>query len=139
MDLIYKHVGENVRSARKKAHVTQAKLAEVLNLSTSHFSGMERGYKKFTIAHIVTIARYLKIPASALLAGLTNEVSDVETHESEMLSLPAQQAAHDFCRLVHSCSQEEIESILEICSIVVEQITRPELSRTFNRHPETAS
>ena len=138
MDLIYKHVGENVRSARKKAHVTQAKLAEVLNVSTSHFSGMERGYKKFTIAHIVTIARYLKIPASALLAGLTNEVSDVETHESEMLSLPAQQAAHDFCRLVQNCSQEEIESILEICSIVVEQITRPELSKASNRHPETA-
>ena len=138
MDLIYKCVGENVRSARKKAHVTQAKLAEVLNVSTSHFSGMERGYKKFTIAHIVTIARYLKIPASALLAGLTNEVSDVETHESEMLSLPAQQAAHDFCRLVQNCSQEEIESILEICSIVVEQITRPELSKASNRHPETA-
>lgn len=142
MDLIYKCVGENVRSARKKAHVTQAKLAEVLNVSTSHFSGMERGYKKFTIAHIVTVARYLKIPASALLAGLTNEVSDevsdVETHESEMLSLPAQQAAHDFCRLVHSCSQEEIESILEICSIVVEQITRQELSKASNRHSETA-
>ena len=100
-------------------------------------------YKKFTIAHIVTIARYLKIPASALLAGLTNEVSDevsdVETHESEMLSLPAQQAAHDFCRLVQNCSQEEIESILEICSIVVEQITRQELSKASNRHSETAS
>ena len=128
MDLIYKCVGENVRSARKKAHVTQAKLAEVLNVSTSHFSGMERGYKKFTIAHIVAIARCLNIPASALLAGLTNEVSDevsdMETHESEMLSLPAQQAAHDFCRLVHNCSQEEIEAILEVCSIFVGQMSK---------------
>ena len=124
MDFIYKHVGENVRSARRKAHVTQAKLAEALNLSTSHFSGMERGYKRFTIAHIVTIARYLDIPASTLLAGLTDEGSDIEMHDNKMLNFPAKQAAQDFCNLVHNCSQEEIEAILEVCSIFVGQMSK---------------
>lgn len=124
MDFIYKHVGENVRSARKKAHVTQAKLAEVLNLSPSHFSGMERGYKRFTIAHIVTIARYLDIPASTLLAGLADEGSDIEMHDNKMLSFPDKQAAQDFCNLVHNCSQEEIEAILEVCSIFVGQMSK---------------
>ncbi|WP_418231455.1 helix-turn-helix domain-containing protein [Butyricicoccus sp.] len=124
MDFIYKHVGENVRSARRKAHVTQAKLAEALNLSTSHFSGMERGYKKFTIAHIVAIARYLDIPVSTLLVGLTNEGSDIEMRDNKMLNFPAKQAAQDFCNLVHNCSQEEIEAILEVCSIFVGQMSK---------------
>ena len=127
MDLLYKHVGDNVRSARKKANVTQAKLAEVLNLSTSHFSGMERGNKKFTIAHIVAIARYLEIPASTMLAGLTNEGSEVHLSGDEMVNFPVKQAAQDFCNLIRNCSQEEINAILEVCRIMVSQMPKSDI------------
>lgn len=127
MDLLYKHVGENVRSARKKANVTQAKLAEALNLSTSHFSGMERGNKKFTIAHIVAIARYLDVPAATMLTGLTNEGADVAMPGDEMLNFPARQAAQDFCGLIRNRSQEEIDAIMDVCRIMVGQMSKSDL------------
>ena len=127
MDLLYKHVGDNVRAARKKANVTQAKLAEALNLSTSHFSGMERGKKKFTIAHIVAIARYLDIPAATMLIGLTNEGSEVDLPGDEILNFPVKQAAQDFCNLIRDCSQEEINAILDINRIMVSQMLKSDI------------
>ncbi len=127
MDLIYKHVGDNVRAARKKAKVTQAKLAEVLGLSTSHFSGMERGKKKFTIAHIVTIARYLDVPAATMLTGLTSEGVDVEIPRNETLNFPVKQAVQDFCQLIRNCSQEEINAILEVSRIMVSQMPKSDI------------
>lgn len=127
MDLLYKHVGDNVRAARKKANVTQAKLAEALNLSTSHFSGMERGKKKFTIAHIVAIARYLDIPAATMLTGLTNEGSEVDLPGDEVLNFPVKQAAQDFCNLIRDRSQEEINAILEVNRIMVSQMSKSDI------------
>lgn len=127
MDLLYKHVGDNVRAVRKKANVTQAKLAEALNLSTSHFSGMERGKKKFTIAHIVAIARYLDIPAATMLTGLTNEGSEVDLPGDEVLNFPVKQAAQDFYNLIRDRSQEEINAILEVNRIMVSQMPKSDI------------
>ncbi len=124
MELLYKHIGENVRVARRKANVTQAKLAEALNVSPSHFSGLECGNKRFGIAQLVTIARYLNVPLSALTAGLISEGADVEMSGNTISDLPAKQAAQDFCYLVRNCSQEEIDALMRICKIYVNQVTK---------------
>lgn len=124
MDLIYKHIGENVRTARKKANITQARMAEVLNVSPSHFSGMECGNKRFSLIQIVTIARYLQIPLNMLLTGLVNDIPDTDFQINTIEYLPARQAAHDFAHLIRNCSMEEIKSLLEICSIFVEQVSK---------------
>ena len=124
MDMLYKHIGENVRAARKKANVTQAKLAEALGISTSHFSGLECGKKKFNFAQVVAIARYLKVPLNALLAGLIDEEAQAEASMDEIEYFPAKHAAQDFARLIRNCSQEEINAILEVCRIMVEQMSK---------------
>ena len=124
MDLLYKHIGENVRAARKKANVTQAKLAEALNLSTSHFSGLECGNKRFTLEQIVSIAQYLNISLSELLAGLIDEKLEIAVPVNDYAYLSTKQAAQKFSYLVRNCSQEEINALLEICRIYVDQISK---------------
>ena len=124
MELIYKHIGDNVRAARKKANVTQARLAEAIGISTPHLSALECGKKKFNFVQVVSIARYLEVPLSILLAGLVNEDTSAGAFAGQLECFPAKQAAQDFAYLVRNCSQEEINAILEVCKIMVEQVSK---------------
>ena len=126
MILLYKHIGENIRAVRKKAHVTQAVLAEVLSISSSHFSGMECGKKKFTLEQIVMISQYLRVPLPVLFTGLTNDVAaDAEVEREKSIENTAvEQAAAEFKYLVKGCSQKELNDLLTVCKIFVEHHRR---------------
>lgn len=121
--MLYKIIGTNIRAARKKARITQAKLAEVLNVSPSHYSGMECGKKRFSLAQIVTISRYLHVPLSVLLS-VVDEVEVKPENTCSELPLPVQEAAQEFCFLIRNYSQEEIDALLQICRIFSDQIAQ---------------
>ena len=65
-----KILGETIRAYRKKAGVSQERLAERADLHTNFVGEVERGEKAATIDTLVKIAKALGIPARDLLNGL---------------------------------------------------------------------
>lgn len=61
MNLDYKAIGKRIKIARIRADLTQEKLAERVNLSTSHMSNIETGTTKVSLSAIVDIANALSV------------------------------------------------------------------------------
>jgi transcriptional regulator with XRE-family HTH domain len=63
--------GERVRELRDKAGMTQEKLAQAADLTTSFVSTVERGQKMPSLNTILKLARALRIDAGELLSGFS--------------------------------------------------------------------
>ena len=61
--------GERVRELREKTGMTQEKLAQAADLTTSFVSTVERGQKMPSLNTILKLARGLRIDAGELLSG----------------------------------------------------------------------
>lgn len=80
MDL--KAVGLRIKAAREAKNLTQERLADIVDLSPTHISVIERGMKTVRLDKFVAIANALDVSADFLLVdvvarsteGLTNEL-----------------------------------------------------------------
>jgi transcriptional regulator with XRE-family HTH domain len=63
--------GQRVQQLRTKRGLTQEKLAQACNLTTSFVSTIERGTKAPSLNTILKLARGLKLDAADLLADFT--------------------------------------------------------------------
>jgi transcriptional regulator with XRE-family HTH domain len=63
--------GERVRELREKAGMTQEKLAQAADLTTSFVSTVERGQKMPSLNTILKLARGLRIDAGELLSAFS--------------------------------------------------------------------
>jgi transcriptional regulator with XRE-family HTH domain len=63
-------LGEAIRAKRKKARLSQEKLAEKADLSTVFISRVERGKESPSVDSLVKIARALGVRARDLVRGL---------------------------------------------------------------------
>jgi len=62
--------GQNVRAARERRHLTQAKLARAAGLSKAGLSLIERGIRETTIETLLSLARTLEVTPAFLLGGV---------------------------------------------------------------------
>jgi transcriptional regulator with XRE-family HTH domain len=62
--------GQNVRAARERRHLTQAKLARAAGLSKAGLSLIERGVRETTIDNLLSLARALEVTPAFLLGGI---------------------------------------------------------------------
>ena len=65
--------GQNVRAARERRHLTQAKLASAAGLSKAGLSLIERGVRETTIETLLSLARALEVTPAFLLGGIAWE------------------------------------------------------------------
>jgi len=65
----YKAIGERIRYQRKLKSITQEKLAEMADISTSFAGHLERGEKKPSLETIMKIAEILDMDLNYLLSG----------------------------------------------------------------------
>ena len=63
-------VGERLKDARKKAKLTQSKLAKKLNISFQQIGKYEKGQNGLNAIRIVQISNLLNIPKSYLLENI---------------------------------------------------------------------
>jgi transcriptional regulator with XRE-family HTH domain len=63
-------LGENIRSIRKKAHMSQEKLAEKADLHHNYIGEIERGEKAATIDTLLKIAKGLRVKVRSLVERL---------------------------------------------------------------------
>jgi len=63
------HLGARIREERHRQGVTQAALAEELDLSVAYVSLIERGGRNPPYTTVVAIARALEVPAARIVAN----------------------------------------------------------------------
>ena len=84
-------VGQRIKMAREAKNLSQEDLAEMVDLSPSHISVIERGVKTTKLDTFVAIANALEVSADALLVdvvdhsllGVTNELYDLISRVSK--------------------------------------------------------
>ena len=100
--LNYRDIGKQIKIERIKQDLTQEKLAEMVNISVSHLSGIERGATKLGLSALTGIAEALKISTDTLLCySVDNEKS------KSVLS-------DNIAGILNDCSNSELIYIEEI-------------------------
>ncbi len=94
----FKEIGARVKTARKARQISQAELAEKLNISISHMSDIETGKSNFGVDILKRITEALQVSADELLRPDTPAVNAI--YASELLDL------------MDGCTPEEKEAIL---------------------------
>jgi transcriptional regulator with XRE-family HTH domain len=74
MDMIA--IGSKIKEARERAHLTQEELAEIIDISPTHMSVIERGIKTPKLDTFVKIVKALNLSADALLLDGMDQVND---------------------------------------------------------------
>lgn len=69
----YKRLGNRIREERKRLNLTQAKLAEDVDISDTYMGAIERGERSLTLDTLVRLANRLGVTVDYLLA---DSVSD---------------------------------------------------------------
>ena len=70
MPIDYKIIGSRIKKERKSSKWSQEELAEILDISSSFQSRMERGATKISLDMLGRISEALNIPLSLLVTGV---------------------------------------------------------------------
>lgn len=73
----YKRLGERIREERLKLNLTQARLAEAVDISDTYMGAIERGERSLTLDTLVRLANRLGVTVDYLLS---DSVSDSDTN-----------------------------------------------------------
>ena len=76
----YKRLGTRIREERKRLNLTQAQLAEDIDISDTYMGAIERGERSLTLDTLVSLVNRLGVTVDYLLA---NSVSDSDTNIME--------------------------------------------------------
>ena len=76
----YKRLGTRIREERKRLNLTQAQLAEAIDISDTYMGAIERGERSLTLDTLVNLVNRLGVTIDYLLA---DSVSDSDTNIME--------------------------------------------------------
>lgn len=76
----YKGLGNRIREERLRLHLTQAQLAEAVDISDTYMGAIERGERSLTLDTLVRLVNRLGVTVDYLLA---DSVSDSDTNIME--------------------------------------------------------
>lgn len=96
----YSKLGERIREERLKRHVTQAELAEAVDISTTYIGQIERGEKSLTLDTLVKIVNYFDVTVDYLLRD------SLEEYHSEDID--------EWNRLITGKSTKERQAMIDI-------------------------
>lgn len=104
-----KPIGIQIKRAREKKHLTQEQLAEMVNLSTTHISVIERGIKAPKLETFVDIANALDVTSDVLLTDILKE------------SLQVTSVSNELAEKIKNVSIKEQKKILKIVQVLVDE------------------
>lgn len=73
----YKRLGKRIREERKKLNLTQAELAEAIDISDTYMGAIERGERSLTLDTLVRLVNRLGVTVDYMLA---DSVSDNDSN-----------------------------------------------------------
>lgn len=97
-----KEMGQRLSLHRKKLHLTQEQVAEILNISIKHYSELERGLTGISVDMLILISNKLSINIDYLLKGDKSKMN----------------VSNDFLNLINSFSPEQKLKIYDIVQII---------------------
>lgn len=80
--LSLEQIKENIVNARKKASISQAEMAKLLDISQPAYSYYEKGEKPIPLNKIQRICQILSIPTKSILGDLSIDENNQEILES---------------------------------------------------------
>lgn len=83
MENLLREIGERVRQARQARGLSQADLAELLNVSDGYISKVELGKNAMTVTVLVKLSDALNVSADWLLRNKTREAQEYTIAELE--------------------------------------------------------
>ena len=81
MKLDYAVIGKRIQRLRKSKHISQELLAEMIDLSLSYVSYIERGIKFMSIETLIRISNALEVTPDYILADSLKNYKSVTTNE----------------------------------------------------------
>lgn len=87
-ELNYIEIGKRIKIKRKELNLTQEKLSEIIDVSPSYISEIERGSSICSLATITNIALTLNTSLDYLVLGITTNNAD-ETFKEILKNIPA--------------------------------------------------
>lgn len=63
------NIGNNIGSLRRKRGITQAELAEAVDVTTDHIDHVENGYSGISLSLVLKICGVLRVAPNDILAG----------------------------------------------------------------------
>ncbi len=106
-------MGNRLRNYRTSAHITQEKMAELLDISLKHYSEVERGLKGLSVENLIKLSDISGISIDYLLKGGHNyeTVPDTLIEIYETCPLEKRQRfiklMQDLLSMILSSSEEE--------------------------------
>lgn len=88
-NLNYKEIGKRIQAKRKEIKITQEKLSEIIDVSPSYISEIERGSSICSLATLTNIASTLNASLDYLVLGITKNNAD-NMFTDILNSIPAQ-------------------------------------------------
>lgn len=105
MSLDYSVIGERIKKARTKKHLTQEQLAEEIDVSVAYLSRVERGDTKINLSRLNQICELLEVTKGHILDGSSNTSTNYLNSE--------------FSNLLQSCPPEKFKIIYDISKIII--------------------
>lgn len=102
MQINFKHIGRRIKEIRITKGMSQAELAEQIEMSVPYISLIETATKKASLRALVLIANTLSVTVDAFLNG--NQTSDPTAYNCDMV------------RLMNDCNNYERRVIFEVAS-----------------------
>lgn len=108
----YKAIGRRIRIARKNRNLTQEKLLESVNMSSSHISNIETGATKVSLPTLINIVNALGVTLDTVCCdNLTNARKEI---------------TGQIVALFDDLSDVEIRLLLDIMLVVTEILRKEE-------------
>lgn len=76
MKSLHKNIGQRIALLRQENHITQAQLAELLDISIKHCSEVERGLACLSLEKLVALCSILSTDLDYLVRGIDKRPSD---------------------------------------------------------------
>lgn len=107
----YKRLGRRIREERRRLNLTQAELAEAIDISDTYMGAIERGERSLTLDTLVRLVNRLGVTVDYMLA---DSVSDNDTNIMEQFRqimdrqpLSRKQMAINILRTIFSYFEED--------------------------------
>ena len=100
MQLDYESLGIRIKNARKRIGLTQERLAEYANISSTHLSNIENGRTHFSLEVLIDLINALSVRPDELLCDSVEHSGDIYITEVQTL--------------LSNCTNDEFRFVIDI-------------------------
>ena len=110
-----KVIGNHIKAARKRSGLTQAKVADELDVSISYYSRIECGEVRINLERLLEICALLKTHPHSILKHCCEQLEDLEESSEE------NPLTKNIIRLMNSASSETQRTMNAACEAIYKQ------------------